>query len=40
MDVARACTLAERASADASVPGRLAEKELRASAREFWSLTE
>ena len=38
--VARACTLAPDAVADASLPGRLAEKELKASAREFWSLTE
>ena len=38
--VARACTLAPDAVADASLPGRLAEKELQDSAREFWSLTE
>jgi tetratricopeptide (TPR) repeat protein len=38
--VARACTLAPDAVSDASLPGRLAEKELQASAREFWSLTE
>ena len=38
--VARTCTLAEGAVADASLPGRLAEKELKDSAREFWSLTE
>jgi tetratricopeptide (TPR) repeat protein len=38
--VARACTLAPDAVADASLPGRLAEKELKNSAREFWSLTE
>ena len=38
--VARACTLAPDAVADAPLPGRLAEKELRESAREFWSLTE
>ena len=38
--VARACTLAPHAVADMSLPGRLAEKELKASAREFWSLTE
>ena len=38
--VARACTLAPHAGADMSLPGRLAEKELRASARQFWSLTE
>jgi eukaryotic-like serine/threonine-protein kinase len=37
--VARACTLAPDAVADMSLPGRLAEKELRGS-REFWSLTE
>ena len=38
--VARACTLAPDAVADASLPGRLAEKELQGVAREFWSLTE
>ena len=38
--VARTCTLAPDAVADASLPGRLAEKELKDSAREFWSLTE
>jgi tetratricopeptide (TPR) repeat protein len=38
--VARACTLARDAVADASLPGRLAEKELKASAGAFWSLTE
>jgi tetratricopeptide (TPR) repeat protein len=38
--VARTCTLAPDAVADASLPGRLAEKELKVSAREFWSLTE
>jgi tetratricopeptide (TPR) repeat protein len=38
--VARACTLAPVAVADESLLGRLAEKELQASAREFWSLTE
>jgi eukaryotic-like serine/threonine-protein kinase len=38
--VARACTLAPQAVADMSLPGRLAEKELKDSAREFWSLTE
>jgi tetratricopeptide (TPR) repeat protein len=38
--VARACTLAPDAVAFASLPGRLAEKELQDSAREFWSLTE
>ena len=38
--MARTCTLAPDAVADASLPGRLAEKELKDSAREFWSLTE
>ena len=38
--VARTCTLAPDAVADTSLPGRLAEKELKDSAREFWSLTE
>jgi tetratricopeptide (TPR) repeat protein len=38
--VARTCTLAPDAVADASLPGRLAEKELEGSARQFWSLTE
>jgi tetratricopeptide (TPR) repeat protein len=38
--VARACTLAPDAVAEASLPGRLAEKELQDGAREFWSLTE
>jgi tetratricopeptide (TPR) repeat protein len=38
--MARACTLAPDSVADASLPGRLAEKELKDSAREFWSLTE
>jgi tetratricopeptide (TPR) repeat protein len=37
--VARAFTLAPHAVADMSLPGRLAEKELRGS-RAFWSLTE
>jgi serine/threonine-protein kinase len=37
--VARACTLAADAVPDASLPGRLAERELR-SAGQFWSLTE
>jgi tetratricopeptide (TPR) repeat protein len=37
---ARACTLAPDVVADASLPGRLAETELQASARQFWSLTE
>ena len=38
--VARACTLAPDAVADASQPGRLAETELKADAGQFWSLTE
>jgi eukaryotic-like serine/threonine-protein kinase len=38
--LARTCTLAPGAVADVSLPGRLAEKELKDSAREFWSLTE
>jgi tetratricopeptide (TPR) repeat protein len=38
--VARACTLAPDAVAEASLPGRLAEKELKDHARDFWSLTE
>jgi tetratricopeptide (TPR) repeat protein len=38
--MARTCTLTPDAVADASLPGRLAEKELNGSAREFWSLTE
>jgi tetratricopeptide (TPR) repeat protein len=38
--VARACTLAPDAVADAALPGRLAETELLASAKQFWSLTE
>ena len=38
--MARACTLAQGGVADPSLPGRLAEEELQASAREFWSLTE
>jgi tetratricopeptide (TPR) repeat protein len=38
--VARACTLAPDAVADPSLPGGLAEKELKNNAREFWSLTE
>jgi serine/threonine-protein kinase len=38
--VARACTLAEGAVAEASLPGHLAAKEIQASARTFWSLTE
>jgi tetratricopeptide (TPR) repeat protein len=38
--VARACTLAPDAVAEASRPGRLAEGELKASAGQFWALTE
>jgi serine/threonine-protein kinase len=38
--VARACTLAPDTIAEATVAGRLAEKELKNNAREFWSLTE
>jgi eukaryotic-like serine/threonine-protein kinase len=38
--VARACTLAPDAVADASLPGRLAETELKAATGQFWSLTE
>jgi eukaryotic-like serine/threonine-protein kinase len=38
--VARACTLAPDAVAEPSLPGRLAEKELKDFGREFWSLTE
>jgi tetratricopeptide (TPR) repeat protein len=38
--VARACTLAPDAVAEATLPGRLAEKELQDNGREFWSLTE
>jgi tetratricopeptide (TPR) repeat protein len=38
--VARACTLAPDAVAEASLPGRLAEKELQAYGKQFWSLTE
>jgi serine/threonine-protein kinase len=38
--VARACTLAPDAVPEVSLPGRLAEKELQASAGAFWSLTE
>jgi tetratricopeptide (TPR) repeat protein len=37
--VARACTLAPDAVAEAALPGRLAEKELKNDAREFWSVT-
>ncbi len=38
--VARACTMAPHAITEASLAGRLAEKELQASSRAFWSLTE
>jgi tetratricopeptide (TPR) repeat protein len=38
--VARACTLASDAVADPSLPGGLAETELKNNARQFWSLTE
>jgi serine/threonine-protein kinase len=38
--LARACTLADGTLADASLPGRLADSELKDSARQFWSLTE
>jgi serine/threonine-protein kinase len=38
--VARACTLAPDAVAEASLPGRLAVQELKDSGRDFWSLTE
>jgi tetratricopeptide (TPR) repeat protein len=38
--VARACTLAPDAVADASLPGRLAEAELKTYVGQFWSLTE
>jgi tetratricopeptide (TPR) repeat protein len=38
--VARACTLAPDSVADLSLVGRLAEKELQQSAKQFWSLTE
>jgi len=38
--VARTCTLAPDSVADAPLPGRLAEKELKNFARETWSLTE
>jgi serine/threonine-protein kinase len=38
--VARACTLAPGAVADVSQPGRLAETELKANVKQFWSLTE
>src|SRR5262249_4275061 len=38
--VARACTLAPDAVPEPSLPGRLAETELRAWADAFWSMTE
>jgi tetratricopeptide (TPR) repeat protein len=38
--VARACTLAPDSVKEATLPARLAEKELQASAKQFWSLTE
>jgi tetratricopeptide (TPR) repeat protein len=38
--VARACTLAPDAGAEAARAGRLAQQELQANAREYWSLTE
>jgi serine/threonine-protein kinase len=38
--VARACTLAPDSVADQSLPGRLAENELKSLAKQFWSLTE
>jgi serine/threonine-protein kinase len=38
--MARACTLASGAVADAALPSRLAETELRTNATQFWSLTE
>jgi hypothetical protein len=38
--IARACTLAPNAVADAALPGRLAERELMSASGEFWSLTE
>jgi eukaryotic-like serine/threonine-protein kinase len=38
--VARACTLAPGSVADESLPGRLAERELRGYQEKFWSLTE
>jgi tetratricopeptide (TPR) repeat protein len=38
--MARTCTLAPDAVGDALLPARLAEKELKDSAREHWSLTE
>jgi tetratricopeptide (TPR) repeat protein len=38
--LARACTLTPHAVAEASLPSRLAETELKANARQSWSLTE
>jgi tetratricopeptide (TPR) repeat protein len=38
--VARACTLAPDAIADAALPGRFAATELQTYAKQFWSLTE
>jgi tetratricopeptide (TPR) repeat protein len=38
--VARACTLAPDAVAESSLPGRLAETELKTNDGQFWSLTE
>ena len=38
--VARTCTLFPDAVTDVSLPARLAEKELKDSAQQFWSLTE
>jgi serine/threonine-protein kinase len=38
--VARACTLAPDAVTEAALPGRLAAKELKENAGQFWSLTE
>jgi tetratricopeptide (TPR) repeat protein len=38
--MARACTLAQEGVSDSAMLGRLAQKELQANARQFWSLTE
>jgi tetratricopeptide (TPR) repeat protein/tRNA A-37 threonylcarbamoyl transferase component Bud32 len=38
--IARTCTLAPDAVADAALPGRFAATELHANAKQFWSLTE
>jgi formylglycine-generating enzyme required for sulfatase activity len=38
--VARACTLTPDGLVEVSLPGRLVQQELQASAQEFWSLTE